>query len=139
MGLLLCGSGRAQEAIVDGKPVSVWIAMLKDSDIAIRRSAAAVLATKLTPDAKDAVLPLTEALKDSDRKVRQDVAKAIHRLGPAGDAQAVQHLMTDYQVIGHARDCARSLGELGKAASVAGPYLLVEINKNIKGVWWFTR
>ena len=71
-----------KEPVYDGKPVSEWIARLKDEDDSVRLKAAMSL-RQLGPEAKAAVPALVECLKDSNASVRCESAFALQRIGPA--------------------------------------------------------
>lgn len=71
-----------KEPVYDGKPVSEWVARLKDKDDKVRLKAAFSL-RQLGPEAKAAVPALLGILKDKNVDVRREAAFALQRIGPA--------------------------------------------------------
>src|SRR5205807_388039 len=98
LGLIALGSFRAAARAADarepayrGKPVSAWVAGLKDEDAGGRRAAAKALA-RVGPGAKPAVGPLMRALADDDWQVRGAAAMGLGGIGP-GAKRAIPLLM----------------------------------------------
>ncbi|HTS88317.1 MAG TPA: HEAT repeat domain-containing protein [Gemmatimonadales bacterium] len=84
---LLAGQAGAQEKqqkepVLDGRPLSAWIADLKAPSPQTRNFAAYTIGT-LGPDGKAAVPALIEALSDSNASVRFRVCVALEQMGPA--------------------------------------------------------
>jgi HEAT repeat protein len=83
---LLCavqhGAAQEKEPVYDGKPVSEWIARLKDKDDQVRLKAAMSL-RHLGPQAKAAVPALMDSLNDRNVSIRQESAFALLRIGAA--------------------------------------------------------
>src|SRR5205823_3204608 len=99
MGLLGCGlafialggfraearAAGAREPAYRGKPVSAWVAGLKEEDAGSRRAAARALG-RIGPGAAAAVGPLAGALRDQDAGVRSAAALALGKIGPAAES-----------------------------------------------------
>src|SRR5437762_1315738 len=88
---VLCSAGRPakgadEEPVSAGKPLSAWMAQLKNANLARRLEATEAIA-ELGPKAQKAVPALIEALKDSDEYVRLRVSSALTQVGkPAAPA-----------------------------------------------------
>jgi HEAT repeat protein len=82
LGIILCGwgnvgaAGPKKELVHEGKPLSQWIAQLKDKDPKARRAAAQALG-RVYPRSKPAIAALADALHDLDAGVRLDAANAF--------------------------------------------------------------
>jgi len=112
LGLVLAGTRLASAEDRSGE-VSGLLITLK-SEKATERAAAARILGEIGPQAKDAVAPLTDALRDSEREVRQNAATALGYIGKAA-APAVPALAgalsdKDWQV---RRAAALALGRTG--------------------------
>ena len=70
----------APEPAYNGKPLSLWVAQLKDKDPGVRRDAAGALVW-FGPKAKDAVGSLIVALVDDDDTVRDAAVLALSAVG----------------------------------------------------------
>jgi HEAT repeat protein len=66
------------EPIYQGKPLGAWITSLKDRDPAVRQDAIQALGQM----GEEVVPRLTEALKDTDNRIRMGAADALGRIGP---------------------------------------------------------
>jgi hypothetical protein len=73
-------AAQEKEPIYDGRPVSEWIARLKDKDDKVRHKAAFSL-RQLGPEAKAAVPALIDSLKDKNVSVREESAFALQQIG----------------------------------------------------------
>src|SRR5437879_6546494 len=90
----LAGCGQQGPPLSGGKPVSYWLAALKDADARLRHKAVAKLGNVGTSDA--AVFPaLIEALKDPDAFVRREAVLALMKIGP--DATAAVPILREVQ------------------------------------------
>ncbi|HVE42961.1 MAG TPA: HEAT repeat domain-containing protein [Planctomycetota bacterium] len=106
------------------RPVSAWMAELRDPSSAVRAQAALALA-ELGPAGREAETALTRALQDQDAEVRYAVVVALGRILPEGKA-AIDGLARaladeDWFVCLAA---ARSLRNLGERATPAVPALI---------------
>lgn len=88
LAVVLSGCGKSEPTLAGGKPVTYWVAALKDPDVNVRKKAAFKLGNVGTTDA--AVLPaLIEALKDTNAVVRREAILALAKCGPgATEAQS---------------------------------------------------
>jgi HEAT repeat protein len=75
----------AKDTVVDGRPLSAWVADLK-APAPQTRNAAAYEISGLGPAAAPAVPALIEALDDSEASVRFPVTVALGEIGPAAEA-----------------------------------------------------
>jgi len=114
----------AQEPVYDDRPLSAWLDQLKGSELASRRAAAALLAQRLTAEVRDAAAPLAMALKNDDRRMRVDIAKAIKRLATPAQTAAVNRLVDDLNNKSQRNEAIRALGDLGVVARAAGSNVL---------------
>jgi HEAT repeat protein len=91
--------GAAKEPMAGGKPLSAWIADLKNADAPETRNAAAYEISSMGTAAAPAVPALIEALDDPSAAVRFPVTVALGEIGPAA-ATAVPRLkkMMDEEV-----------------------------------------
>jgi len=112
-----------KEPVYDGKPVSEWIARLKDKDDNVRLKAFFSL-RQLGPEAKAAVPVLLESLKDTNATVRCESAFTLQRIGPAAKPAIPTLIETlkdkDYSVRFWS---VVALSEFGVDARVAAPAL----------------
>lgn len=79
------GAPAAKEPVSQGRPLSSWIADLKEAAPAIRNAAAYGIAG-MGPSAAAAVPALIEALDDPRPEVRFPVTVALGEIGPAAAA-----------------------------------------------------
>jgi HEAT repeat protein len=80
--VLTAGCHRGEPTMAHGKPVSEWVAALRDPDARARKKAAGVLGNVGATD--PAVVPaLAEAMHDRDPAVRAEAAQALLKIGPA--------------------------------------------------------
>jgi HEAT repeat protein len=81
LGVCCAGCGKTSP-LAGGKPVSHWVAALRDPDAKVRKKAASKLGNVGTADA--AALPaLMGALEDRDAAVRCEAILALVKFGPA--------------------------------------------------------
>ena len=73
------------DTVLDGRPLSAWIADLKAPAPATRNNAAYTIA-RMGPAAKDAVPALIVALGDEASSVRYPAAFALGEIGPAAES-----------------------------------------------------
>ena len=79
--VLLCAVGCSKpEVILDGKPLGDWRAKLTGSNVGEKLAALDALG-KLGEPAKDLVPELTAALKDGDKRVRENAVLALWSIG----------------------------------------------------------
>lgn len=120
------GAAQGQEPVYEGKPLSVWLKMLSEGDLADRRASAAVLSQKLNLEARTAGKELGLAMRDPDRQVRKLVVKAIGRIGPDGQRAAIEALLQQvFHLAPEAKPAAaRAIAEMGILARPAAPQLV---------------
>lgn len=121
--LLATVSGNAGELQRQGRTLSECIEQLGHKDVEVRRNAARTLEQK-GPEAKDAIVALTEALQDKDEYVRTAAARALGKIGPEAEA-AIPALMqaTRDEVMIVRMGAAAGLGGIGPKAKEAIPAL----------------
>jgi HEAT repeat protein len=111
--LVAAGCGQTPATLAGGKPVSHWVAALKDSSAKVRKTA--VLKLRNVGPADPAALPaLIGALKDRDAEVRREAILALANYGP-GAREAVPLLTDLKQKDANARvrsDAAQALEKL---------------------------
>ncbi|MEI7684639.1 MAG: HEAT repeat domain-containing protein [Planctomycetota bacterium] len=116
-------------------PVTVLGEILRKSDRADIRAAAATALGDLEADGKGAVIPLQEALRDADANVRWTAAEALGRIGPdaAAAVPALAMALRDPAVRVMAAD---ALAGIGKAARGAVPLLIDGVNNGDPDFRW---
>lgn len=125
--LVLAFPGEKEEPTYQGKPLSVWLKLLRSDTVKDREEAASALEESIGPEGKAAVPVLIEALKDKEGVVQSRAVGALGKLGPAAKAAApalialVKDKDKDFATRGNA---ARTLGQIGAASKTVVPVLI---------------
>ena len=118
-----------QERFEEGRPLSYWAQALKHEDSAVREQAALIL-SRMSPDAREAVPQLVEALKDPSSAVRVNAAVALYKMGAEAKAYVPAFCDSLKDEIPFVRlDAAMALQKMGADAREAVPALMEAIQE----------
>ena len=123
-----------REPFEEGRPLSYWANALKDEDVNIRQEAALVL-SRMSPDARSAMPQLVEALKDSNPNIRVNAAFALYKMGAETKSFVPAFCDSLRDEIPYVRlDAALTLQKLGADARAAVPAHIAALEDNTNQV-----
>lgn len=134
MALLTTACSRKEKATYQGKPVSVWIEMLKDKDPS-RKYAALQALSEIGPEAKEAIPILIETIRETKNRDKRILVACNHALFGMGKEivpTMISLLKDDDSEM--RRGSAWMLGNLGPDAKDAIPALTVALNDSSEAV-----
>jgi HEAT repeat protein len=125
---------KRSEPVLWGRTVRQWIPVLKDAKSEARCNAAVALG-EFGPNAKEAVIPLAEALKDKDERVRLLAATALGKVGPSASlATPALSDLVGKKESSLCRAAITALGRIGPNAKEAVPALKKALKEEDKAL-----